>query len=641
MKLNLEEQEETIEPVEKTDLIYGIDDRPPFKEALFAALQHLLAIFVAIITPPLIIAGALKLDLETTGFLVSMALFASGVSTFIQCRRIGPVGAKLLCIQGTSFSFIGPIITAGLAGGLPLIFGACIAAAPIEMVISRTFKYMRSIITPLVSGIVVLLIGLSLIKVGVVSCGGGYGAMDNGTFGSIRNIGVAATVLLSVLFFNRCKNKYLRMSSIVLGLCIGYALAYFLGMVDMAAASSQSLMGFNIPMPFKYGLVSMALFASGVSTFIQCRRIGPVGAKLLCIQGTSFSFIGPIITAGLAGGLPLIFGACIAAAPIEMVISRTFKYMRSIITPLVSGIVVLLIGLSLIKVGVVSCGGGYGAMDNGTFGSIRNIGVAATVLLSVLFFNRCKNKYLRMSSIVLGLCIGYALAYFLGMVDMAAASSQSLMGFNIPMPFKYGLDLNFSAFVAIGLVYLITAIEATGDVTANSMISGKSIEGEDYLKRVSGGVLADGVNSFIAGIFNSFPNSIFAQNNGIIQLTGVASRYVGYYIAGMLVLLGLFPVVGVVFSLMPDPVLGGATLLMFGTVAAAGIRIIASQEINRKATLVLAVSLSLGLGVELMPDILNTAPEAVKGIFSSGITTGGLAAIIANVLIRVKEDKTE
>ena len=252
MKLNLEEQEETIEPVEKTDLIYGIDDRPPFKEALFAALQHLLAIFVAIITPPLIIAGALKLDLETTGFLVSMALFASGVSTFIQCRRIGPVGAKLLCIQGTSFSFIGPIITAGLAGGLPLIFGACIAAAPIEMVISRTFKYMRSIITPLVSGIVVLLIGLSLIKVGVVSCGGGYGAMDNGTFGSIRNIGVAATVLLSVLFFNRCKNKYLAYEfdriGVVHRLCAGLLL---LGMVDMAAALFAKPDGIQYPDAFQ------------------------------------------------------------------------------------------------------------------------------------------------------------------------------------------------------------------------------------------------------------------------------------------------------------------------------------------------------------------------------------------------------
>ncbi|MGL5318723.1 MAG: solute carrier family 23 protein, partial [Bacteroidales bacterium] len=198
---------------------------------------------------------------------------------------------------------------------------------------------------------------------------------------------------------------------------------------------------------------------------------------------------------------------------------------------------------------------------------------------------------------------------------------------------------NLSSFIAIGLVYVITSIEAIGDITANSMISGEPLEGPKYLKRVSGGVLADGVNSMIAGIMNSFPNSIFAQNNGIIQLTGVASRYVGYYIAGMLVLLGLFPVVGVVFSLMPEPVLGGATLLMFGTVAAAGVRIIASQNIDRKATLVLAVSLSLGLGVELMPDILKSAPEAIKGIFSSGITTGGLTAIVANIVIRVKDEQ--
>mgnify|MGYP000395870060 CR=1 FL=1 len=434
----------------KTDLIYGVEDRPPFKEALFAALQHLLAIFVAIITPPLIIASALKLDVEKTGFLVSMSLFASGVSTFVQCRRFGPVGAGLLCIQGTSFSFIGPIIATGLVGGLPLI--------------------------------------------------------------------------------------------------------------------------------------------------------------------------------------------CMAAAPIEMIVSRTFKYLRNIITPLVSGIVVLLIGLSLIKVGIVSCSGGYSAMDNGTFGSWENLSIAALVLLSVLFFNRCRNKYLRMSSIVFGLCLGYGLAFALGKVNMSALNVEMLMSFNIPQPFKYGVDFNISSFIAIGLVYLITAIEATGDVTANSMISGLPIEGDSYLKRISGGVMADGFNSFLAGVFNSFPNSIFAQNNGIIQLTGVASRYVGYYIAAMLVLLGLFPIVGAVFSLMPDPVLGGATLLMFGTVAAAGIRIISSQEIGRKETLVLAVSLSLGLGVELMPDVLKQAPEAIRSIFSSGITTGGLTAIIANVVIRVKEN---
>ena len=164
-------------------IIYGIEDRPPFKEAFFAALQHLLAIFVAIITPPLIIAGALNLDLETTGFLVSMALFASGISTFIQCKRVGPIGTGLLCIQGTSFSFIGPIISTGLLGGLPLIFGVCMAGSVVEMLISRILKYAKRIITPLVSGIVVTLIGMSLVKVGITACGGGVGAKANGTFG--------------------------------------------------------------------------------------------------------------------------------------------------------------------------------------------------------------------------------------------------------------------------------------------------------------------------------------------------------------------------------------------------------------------------------------------------------------------------
>ena len=156
------------------------------------------------------------------------------------------------------------------------------------------------------------------------------------------------------------------------------------------------------------------------------------------------------------------------------------------------------------------------------------------------------------------------------------------------------------------------------------------------MKRASGGIMADGFNSMIAGVLNSFPNSIFAQNNGMIQLTGVASRYVGYFIALFLVLMGLFPSVGLVFSLMPEPVLGGATLLMFGTVAAAGIRIIAAQSIDRKATLVLALSFSFGLSVELVPEILSQFPEALRNVFSSGITTGGLTAILANSLIRIK-----
>ena len=210
------------------ELIYGLNDRPPLRETVFAALQHLLAIFVAIITPPLIISSALKFDLATTGYLVSMSLFVSGLATLIQCRRFGPIGAGLLCIQGTSFSFISPIIGAGMLGmvnhkmnvelGLSYIFSACLVASVVEMVVSRLLPYTRKIITPLVSGIVVTLIGMCLIKAGISSCGGGQTAIDNHTFGSMRYLGLALLVLVSIIFFNRSSNRFLRMASIVLGL---------------------------------------------------------------------------------------------------------------------------------------------------------------------------------------------------------------------------------------------------------------------------------------------------------------------------------------------------------------------------------------------------------------------------------------
>ena len=370
-------------------------------------------------------------------------------------------------------------------------------------------------------------------------------------------------------------------------------------------------------------LVSMSLFVSGIATFIQSRRVGPIGTGLLCIQGTSFSFITPIIGAGMLGmvngkmdvglGLSYIFGGCMAASVVEMAVSRLLPYTRKVITPLVAGIVVTLIGLCLIKAGITSCGGGQTAIDNHTFGSLDNLGLAVLVLVSIIFFNRSNNRFLRMGSIVLGLLIGCVVAYCLGMIDFSKISADNPL--NIPVPFKYGLHFDLGTIIALGLIYLVTAVEAFGDITANSLISGEPVEGPVFMKRAQGGILADGFNSMLAAVFNSFPNSIFAQNNGMIQLTGVASRYVGYYIAGALFVLGLFPVVGEFFSLIPDCVLGGATLLMFGTVAAAGIRIIASSALDRKAVLVLAISFSMGMSVELVPAILDQMPAMVKSIF--------------------------
>jgi xanthine permease XanP len=219
----------------------------------------------------------------------------------------------------------------------------------------------------------------------------------------------------------------------------------------------------------------------------------------------------------------------------------------------------------------------------------------------------------------------------MGLVDLEQLAE--LRTFAVPRPFKYGFGFSWSALVPIALVYVITMIETVGDLTATSSVSDEPIEGDVYLERVRGGVLGDGVNSLIAAVFNTFPNTTFSQNNGVIQLTGVASRHVGSFISVFLVLLGLFPMVGGLLQIMPPAVLGGATLIMFGTVAAAGIRIIATQHLDRRAMLILAVSLAMGLGVSFVPESLDNLPLAVKSVFGSGIATGGIFAIGMSLLL--------
>ncbi|MGL0938896.1 uracil-xanthine permease family protein [Vibrio vulnificus] len=396
-------------------------------------------------------------------------------------------------------------------------------------------------------------------------------------------------------------------------------------------------------------IISMSLFASGISSFIQIRTFGPIGSGLLSVQGTSFNFLGPIIGAGLAlkaGGasvesmMAAIFGTILIASFAEILLSRVLEYARRIITPLVSGIVVTLIGLTLIQVGLVSMGGGYAALGDGSFGSLDKLALAGTVLGLIVLLNRAKNPYVRVASIVIAMLVGYVMAYFMGMVDTRQASSSALIA--LPIPMQFGLSFDWSLFIPLVLIFLITALEAIGDITATSEVSGEPVKGPVYMKRIKGGVLADGLNSALAAVFNSFPNSTFSQNNGVILLTGVASRYVGYFIAGMLVLLGLFPGVAGFVQLIPEPVLGGATIVMFGTIAAAGVRIISRVDLDRRAILIMALSFSMGLGIAQKPEILQFMPEFIKSIFSSGVAAGGITAIVLNLLLPEKlQDEEE
>lgn len=420
-----------------------------------------------------------------------------------------------------------------------------------------------------------------------------------------------------------------------------HVLASFVGIITPTLIIG-GVLGLGEHIPY---LISMALMVSGVGTFIQAKRVGPVGAGMICVQGTSFAFLGSVLGAGFlvkanGGGpeeiLATIFGVCFFGAFVEIGLSRFIDKLKVVITPVVTGIVITTIGISLIKVGVTDIAGGFGAED---FGSPSNLMLGALVLGIIVVLNLSQSVMVRLSSILIGLAIGWAVAIVMGKATMPDFASQPLL--SLPVPFKYGFAFNWEAFLPIAFIYLITAIESTGDLTANSMFSGQPIKGPKYIQRLKAGVLGDGVNSLIAAVFNTFPNTTFSQNNGVIHFTGIASRYIGYFIAGILFLMGLFPILGAVLMTIPKPVLGGATLVMFGTVAAAGIKIIANEKLDRRRIMTIAISFGLGLGVMLVPDLLKEAPKLVQSIFGSPVTMSGIAALIITGLMAIIPEKSE
>lgn len=422
---------------------------------------------------------------------------------------------------------------------------------------------------------------------------------------------------------------------------IQHLLAAFVGIVTPTLIVG-SILGLEEQLPY---LIGMALIASGIGTFVQAYKPFGIGAGMLCVQGTSFAFLGAILSAGFmvkeAGGGPeqiiaAITGICFVGSFVQIGLSQFIPRLRKVVTPLVTGIVITSIGISLIKVGMTDLAGGLNAED---FGSPTNLALGFFVIAVIILMNISTNNWVRLSSIVVGLIVGFLAALAMGMLAPGdLVPSANLM---LPVPFKYGFSFEWAAFIPLAVIYIISSVETTGDITANCVISGQPIRGEEYIQRIKSGVLGDGINSMIASILNSFPNTTFSQNTGVIQLTGIASRYIGLYIAAILVFLGFFQGIGDLLQQIPKPVLGGATLVMFGTVAAAGIKILATEEIDRRKVIIIAVSFGLGLGVALVPDVFAQTPQLIQNVLSSAAATAGLTAMLLSAVLPQLHDQAE
>ncbi|NMF06443.1 nucleobase:cation symporter-2 family protein [Clostridium beijerinckii] len=374
-------------------------------------------------------------------------------------------------------------------------------------------------------------------------------------------------------------------------------------------------------------LVAADLFTCGIATLIQAIGIGPyVGIKLPAILGCTFAAVGPLIIIGKSLGMQTAYGSIIVAAIIVVLVAPLYGKILKFFPTVVTGTVVTMIGLSLVNVGVTSIGGGSGAKD---FGSVDNLILGSFVMIIVLISNKFLKGFFQAISVLNGIILGTIVAAFMGKVDFSVVTNAKWI--SIVHPFNFGLpQFDIGSIIMMTFVMLTVMIESTGTFLGIGKVCEKVITEKDIVR----GLRAEAISTFLGGIFNSFPYTTFNQNLGLLALSKVKSRFVVIASGIILISLGLIPKFAALATIIPQPVIGGATTIMFAMVAVAGFQMLQGVDFNNSANMmIVACSIGIGLGITAVPTLLDQTPTFFKSIFSSGIVSASVTAVILNAFL--------
>ena len=377
-------------------------------------------------------------------------------------------------------------------------------------------------------------------------------------------------------------------------------------------------------------LIQMAMLFAGIATLFQTVGFGPVGARLPIMQGTSFAFVGVLAGIAATQGLGVALTSCIIGGLIHFALGSVIANIRYLFPPLVTGLVILAIGLYLVPVGIKYAAGGAAdfQMAAESFGSLMHWTVALTVIVVALGFKFMTKGILSNAAILLGLIAGYIVAFMFGMVNFAAVGKASWVTGLQTLP--YGFEFNLGAVIGVTLVSIVSAVETVGDTSATAK-AGAGREATD--EEISGATYADGLGTAVAGVFGGLPNTSFSQNVGIVGMTGIMSRHVVTIAGAIMVICGLVPKIGAIIASMPLPVLGGGVIVMFGMVAAAGLNVLSEIKMSRRNMIIIALSLSIGLGFNLVPSAVQYLPGIWKTLATSAVAPTAFLAIILNQIL--------
>ncbi|WP_058301329.1 nucleobase:cation symporter-2 family protein [Gorillibacterium timonense] len=376
-------------------------------------------------------------------------------------------------------------------------------------------------------------------------------------------------------------------------------------------------------------LVAIDLLTCGLATLLQVWKNKFFGIGLPVVLGCTFTAVGPMISIGSKFGMGAIYGSIIVSGIVIFLLAPLFGKIIRFFPPVVTGSVVTIIGISLIPVAITDMGGGSNAGDS--FGSLSNLALAFGVLILILLLNRFATGFLRSISVLIGLVAGTIAAAFMGKVDFSTVEAASW--FHIVKPFYFGTpEFHPSAIITMTLVAIVSVVESTGVFVALGKICDKEMTPADLTK----GYRAEGLASILGGIFNAFPYTTFSQNVGLVQMTKVKTRDVIIMAGGILVLLGLLPKVAAATTVIPSPVLGGAMIALFGMVMSSGIRMLSDVDLsNHENLLIIAISVGIGMGVSVMPEIFGKLPERLQVLADSGIVAGSVTAVLLNILFNM------
>ena len=390
--------------------------------------------------------------------------------------------------------------------------------------------------------------------------------------------------------------------------------------------------GSNSPdFPQMIYMIQMSMFFAGIATLIQTVGFGPVGAKLPVVQGTSFAFV-PIMVPLVAGkgvdAMAIIMGGVIVGGIFHALLGLFIGRIRFALPPLVTGLIVLMIGLALIKVGIQYAAGGVPAIGKPEYGSLQNWSVAGVVIVVTLALKFFARGMLSVAAVLIGILAGYAVAFAMGMVDFGNVGRAAAV--SLPKPFHFGVEFTAAAIIGFCAMAFVSAVETVGDVSGITK-GGANREATD--DEIKGATYADGIGSAVSGFFGALPNTSFSQNVGLVSMTGMMSRHVVTIGAILLIVAGLIPKVGAIISTIPIEVLGGGVIVMFGMVSAAGVSLLSGVDWNRRNLMIFAISLSVGLGLQLEPGALQHLSGTVKVLMTSGLLPAAALAISLNLVL--------